>query len=143
METNTNRKNVILTDDAPSALGSYSQGIVSADKSRLYTSGQIGLDPKTLKLVDGVEAQIRQTFSNLAGICSAAGASLESISKLTVYLVSRDDWSLVNQVMDELFTKPFPARTAVGVVWLPLGAVVEIEAVVDLSNVKHDGSLRG
>jgi reactive intermediate/imine deaminase len=137
MESITNRKSVIVTDDAPSALGSYSQGVVSADNSRLYTSGQIGLDPKTLKLVDGIEAQIRQTFSNLAGICSAAGGSLESISKLTVYLISRDDWSLVNQVMDELFTKPFPARTAVGVSWLPLGAVVEIEAVVDLSGVEQ------
>jgi reactive intermediate/imine deaminase len=137
MGSTTNQKNVIVTNDAPSALGSYSQGIVSADNSRLYTSGQIGLDPKTLKLVEGVEAQVRQTFSNIAGICGAAGVSLESISKLTVYLVSRDDWSLVNQVMDELFTKPFPARTAVGVVWLPLGAVVEIEAVVDLSGTKN------
>ncbi|CAM3723917.1 RutC family protein in vnfA 5'region [Pseudomonas reidholzensis] len=133
MEPGTNRKSVIVTDDAPSALGSYSQGIINADKSRLYTSGQVGLDPTTLELVDGVEAQIRQTFANIAGICAAAGASLEHISKLTVYLVSRDDWSMVNQVMAELFTKPFPARTAVGVVWLPLGALVEVEAVVDLS----------
>jgi reactive intermediate/imine deaminase len=126
-------KNVIATDAAPSALGSYSQGVINNNTMTLYTSGQIGLDPNSLKLVAGVEAQIRQTFSNLEGICKEAGASLNTITKLTVYLVSRDDWALVNQIMDELFTKPFPARTAVGVVWLPLGAVVEIEAVVDLS----------
>jgi reactive intermediate/imine deaminase len=131
--TSQNHKSVIVTDVAPSALGSYSQGIKNNNTLTLYTSGQIGLDPGSLKLVEGVEAQIRQTFSNLEGICKEAGASLNSISKLTVYLVSRDDWALVNQIMDELFTQPFPARTAVGVVWLPLGAVVEIEAVVDLS----------
>jgi reactive intermediate/imine deaminase len=131
--TSENLKNVVVTDAAPAALGSYSQGIKNDNTLTLYTSGQIGLDPLSLKLVDGVEAQIRQTFSNLEGICKEAGASLNTISKLTVYLVSRDDWALVNKVMDELFTKPFPARTAVGVVWLPLGAVVEIEAVVDLS----------
>lgn len=130
---NKTHKNVIATKAAPSALGSYSQAVINNNTLTLYTSGQIGLDPNSLELVTGVEAQIRQTFSNLEGICKEAGASLNTITKLTVYLVSRDDWALVNKIMDELFTKPFPARTAVGVVWLPLGAVVEIEAVVDLS----------
>jgi len=131
--TSTDRaKNHVSSEAAPAALGSYSQAIRSGDI--LYTSGQIGLDPSKLTLVEGVESQIRQTFANLKAICEAAGASLDSISKLTVYLVAREDWALVNQVMGELFSKPFPARTAVGVVWLPLGAAVEIEAVVSLSS---------
>ena len=108
----------------------------SPGKQALHTSGQIGLDPNKLTLVEGAEQQIRQTFANLKAICEAAGATLNDISKLTVYLIAREDWTLVNQVMGELFTKPFPARTAVGVVWLPLGAAVEIEAVVSLSGAK-------
>ena len=121
-------KNHVSSESAPAALGSYSQAIRSGDT--MYTSGQIGLDPTKLTLVEGVEPQIRQTFANIKAICEAAGATLDSISKLTVYLVAREDWTLVNQVMGELFAKPFPARTAIGVVWLPLGAAVEIEAVV-------------
>ena len=124
-------KNQISSEDAPAALGSYSQAIRNGDT--LYTSGQIGLDPTNLALVEGVERQIRQTFANIKAICEAAGGTLDSICKLTVYLVAREDWTLVNQVMGELFTKPFPARTAVGAVWLPLGAAVEIEAVVGLA----------
>lgn len=126
-------KRIISTAAAPAALGSYSQGVINAQGSQLHTSGQIGLDPTTLELVDGIESQIRQTFANIEAICQAAGGSLQTISKLTVYLISRDDWAVVNRVMDELFVKPFPARTAVGAVWLPLGAVVEIEAIVDLA----------
>lgn len=125
-------KNHISSEGAPAALGSYSQAIRSGNT--LYTSGQIGLDPSKLTLVEGVEPQIRRTFANIKAICEAAGATLDSISKLTVYLVAREDWALVNQVMGEIFTKPFPARTAIGVVWLPLGAAVEIEAVVSLSS---------
>ena len=74
----------------------------------------------------------------MKAICEADGVKLDSISKLTVYLVPREDWALVNQVMGELFTKPFPARTAVGMVWLPLGARMEIEAIVSLSGAKGD-----
>lgn len=131
---NIRTKNCISTNGAPAALGSYSQAIRSGET--LHTSGQIGLDPNKLTLVEGAEQQIRQTFANLKAICEAAGATLNDISKLTVYLIAREDWTLVNQVMGELFTKPFPARTAVGVVWLPLGAAVEIEAVVSLSGAK-------
>ena len=131
-------KNSISSEGAPAALGSYSQAIRSG--GTLYTSGQIGLDPTKLTLVEGVEEQIRQTFANIKAICEAAGATLDDISKLTVYLVAREDWALVNEVMGELFTKPFPARTAVGVVWLPLGATVEIEAVVSLSGAKGDAT---
>jgi reactive intermediate/imine deaminase len=120
----------IATAKAPTALGSYSQG--SRRGHTLYTSGQIGLDPKTLKLVDGIEAQIRQSFANIEAICGAAGATLECITKLTVFLVEKDDWAHVNRIMAELFSGAFPARTAVGVVWLPLGAAVEIEAIAEI-----------
>ncbi|WP_232372957.1 Rid family detoxifying hydrolase [Xanthomonas hydrangeae] len=109
-------------------MGSYSQGCRTGDL--VFTSGQIGLDPLTLKLVEGgIEAQIRQTFANIKAICEAAGASLQSIVKLTVFLVHKEDWGHVNRIMNELFGDSFPSRTAVGVVWLPLDAIVEIEAV--------------
>ena len=127
-------KRHVSSEGAPAALGSYSQAIRCGDM--LYTSGQIGLDPTKLTLVEGVVPQIRQTFANIKAICEAAGATLDNICKLSVYLVAQEDWTLVNQVMGELFTKPFPARTAVGVVWLPLGAAVEIEAVVGLVRAK-------
>jgi reactive intermediate/imine deaminase len=120
----------IQTSDAPKALGSYSQGSVSG--SNIYTSGQIGIDPHTLKLAVGVEAQIRQVFTNISMICEAADSSLYNITKLTVYLVDKDDWSLVNTIMEELFISSFPSRTAVGVAWLPLGAAVEIEAIAEI-----------
>ena len=111
-------------------MGSYSQG--SRSGQTLYTSGQIGLDSNTLKLVDGIEAQIRQSFANIKAICEAAGATLDCITKLTVFLVEKEDWVHVNRVMEELFDNGYPARTAVGVVWLPLGAAVEIEAVAEI-----------
>ena len=120
----------IETTKAPTALGSYSQGTRAG--RTLYTSGQIGLDPGTLKLVDGIEAQIRRSFANIEAICEAAGATLACITKLTVFLVEKDDWAHVNRIMAELFTGAFPSRTAVGVVWLPLGAVVEIEAIAEI-----------
>ena len=138
--TTIRMKNHISSESAPAALGSYSQAIRNGDT--LYTSGQIGLDPTKLTLVEGVESQIRQTFANIEAICEAAGATLDNISKLTVYLVAREDWTLVNQVMGEIFTKPFPARTAVGVVWLPLGATVEIEAIVSLPGTKGEAPER-
>lgn len=120
----------IATDAAPAALGTYSQATVCG--RTIYTAGQIGLDPQTMKLVEGAEPQIRQVFANISGICKAAGGGLGDIAKLTVYLTDAAHWPLVNKVMGELFTAPYPARTAIGVAWLPLGAVVEVEAVVVL-----------
>lgn len=122
--------NVISTAGAPAALGTYSQATVCG--GTMYTAGQIGLDPETMQLVDGAENQVRQVFDNLAAICAAGGVGLANIARMTVYLVDASHWSLVNKVMVERFGAPFPARTAIGVAWLPLGAAVEIEAVVEL-----------
>lgn len=122
--------NVISTAGAPAALGTYSQATVCG--RTMYTAGQIGLDPDTMQLVDGAENQVRQVFDNLAAICAAGGGRLDHIARMTVYLVDASHWGLVNKVMAERFSAPFPARTALGVAWLPLGAAVEIEAVVDL-----------
>ncbi|MDO9435719.1 Rid family detoxifying hydrolase [Hydrogenophaga sp.] len=120
----------ISTTGAPAALGTYSQGIRYADT--LLTAGQIGLDPSTLTLADGVDAQVRRVFDNLRAICQAAGSDLDGIVRLGVYLVDAADWPVVNQVMADYFKAPFPARTAIGVAWLPMGARVEIDAVVML-----------
>jgi len=127
-------KSTISTKYAPSALGAYSQGTRTGDF--IFTSGQIGIDPLSMKLIDGVENQIRQTFKNLKAICEAEGASLANIVKLTVLLVDPGSWILVNKVMQEFFTSPYPSRTAFGAAWLPLGAAVEIEAVVRLDSPK-------
>ncbi len=118
---------VIITPDAPAALGPYSQG--RSFGNLLFTAGQIGLDPATLKLVDGAEAQVRQIVANLRAIVTAAGGDMAGILKLTVYLTDLAHWPLVNRVMEAEFPAPYPARTAVGVAALPLGALVEIEAV--------------
>ncbi|XAH26245.1 Rid family detoxifying hydrolase [Xylophilus sp. GW821-FHT01B05] len=125
-------KTIITTEQAPKALGAYSQGVVTGDF--VYTSGQIGIAPQSMKLVEGVEAQIRQTLTNLKAIVEAGGGSLADVIKLSVFLIEKDSWALVNKVMGEFFTAPFPARTALGVAWLPLGAEVEIEAIVRLAS---------
>jgi len=121
----------IATETAPRALGPYSQGRIV--NNLLFTAGQIGLDPVTMKLVEDTEAQIRQVFRNLLAIIGQAGGDTSSIAKLTVYLTDLAHWPLVNAVMAEVFSAPFPARTAVGVADLPLGALIEIEAVASLS----------
>ncbi|NUB45650.1 RidA family protein [Fertoebacter nigrum] len=121
----------ITTPDAPRALGPYSQGRCIGNL--LFTAGQIGLDPATLTLPREPEAQIRQVFANLRAIVTAAGGDTGSILKLTVYLTDLDHWPLVNSVMESEFTAPYPARTAVGVAALPLGALVEVEAVAQIS----------
>lgn len=120
----------IATDTAPRALGPYSQGRVV--NNLVFTAGQIGLDPATMALVDDTEGQIRQVFRNLLAIVGEAGGDTSSVMKLTVYLADLAHWPLVNAVMAEVFSAPFPARTAVGVAELPLGAVIEIEAVASL-----------
>lgn len=120
----------IATDTAPRALGPYSQGRVV--NNLVFTAGQIGLDPATMTLVGDTEGQIRQVFHNLLAIVGQAGGDTSSVMKLTVYLTDLAHWPLVNAVMAEVFSAPFPARTAVGVAELPLGAVIEIEAVASL-----------
>ena len=118
---------VIETAKAPKAMGPYAQGRVF--NNTIYTAGQIGLDPETMKMIEDTEAQIGQVFRNVEAIVQAGGGDLSSILKLVVYLTDLAHWPLVNAAMIDRFQAPFPVRTAVGVADLPFGAVVEIEAV--------------
>ncbi|RCV90555.1 RidA family protein [Billgrantia montanilacus] len=122
-------KAVINTDKAPAAIGPYSQAIKAGNT--IYLSGQIPLDPATMELVsDDFEAQARQVFTNLKAVCEEAAGSLGEIVKLNLYLVDLGNFAIVNQVMEEFFDKPYPARAAVGVKALPKGAQFEAEAVM-------------
>ncbi|HTT40355.1 MAG TPA: RidA family protein [Burkholderiales bacterium] len=121
-------KQPIHTTDAPRAIGTYSQAVRAG--GFIYLSGQIGLDPQTMQLVDGIDAQIRRVFDNLRGVANAAGATLDHAVKVTVFLTDLGNFAAVNEVMAQYFTQPYPARAAVGVAALPRGALVEIEAVL-------------
>jgi len=122
-------RKAIATTEAPAAIGPYSQAIQAG--SWVFLSGQIGLDPASGELVGGgVEAQTRQVFRNLNAVAAAAGGSLESLVKLTVYLTDLGDYATVNEVMQSVFSEPFPARAAVEVSALPRGACVEVEAIM-------------
>ncbi|WP_444678924.1 RidA family protein [Halomonas sp. E19] len=122
-------KAVINTDKAPAAIGPYSQAIKAGNT--VYLSGQIPLDPATMELVsEDFEAQARQVFTNLKAVCEEAAGSLGEIVKVNLYLVDLDNFAIVNKVMQEFFSAPFPARAAVGVKALPKGAQVEAEAVM-------------
>jgi reactive intermediate/imine deaminase len=121
-------KTIIQTAHAPAAIGTYSQA-VRVDNT-VYMSGQIGLDPVSMQLVDGIEAQIHQVFRNLAAVATAARGSLGDVVKLNVFLTDLGDFAKVNEIMAEYFSAPFPARAAVGVAALPRGALVEADAVM-------------
>ena len=125
-------RQVIHTENAPAAIGTYSQAILVGDT--LYLSGQIGLDPYSMELVEGIEAQIRRVFDNLKAVCEAAGGSLADIAKLNIFLTDLSNFQLVNQIMGEYFAQPYPARAALGVASLPKGALVEMDGVVIISN---------
>ena len=125
-------KKKIQTKKAPSAIGPYSQAIEAGDM--IYLSGQIPLDPETMELVQGEERQIRQVFDNISAICEEANCSLNEIVKLNVSLQDLSMFSLVNNVMSELFTEPYPARAALQVAKLPLDSLIEVEAIIVKSN---------
>ena len=124
-------KAAIHTDDAPAAIGTYSQAI---DVNGLvFLSGQIPLDPATMEVVDGdFEARARQVFENLAAVSAAAGGTLDDIVKLTVFLTDLGNFATVNAVMQDYFKEPFPARAAVGVASLPKGVDIEADAILFL-----------
>ncbi len=124
-------KQPVHSNDAPQAIGTYSQAMRSGDT--LYMSGQIGLDPKTMQMVDGIDAQIVRVFDNLKAVAAAAGGSLDDAVRVTVYLTDLANFARVNEVMAEYFRQPYPARAAVGVASLPRGALVEIDAVLQLA----------
>ena len=124
-------KKAIHTDNAPAAIGTYSQAIEVNDL--VFLSGQIPLDPATMEVVDGdFEARARRVFDNLAAVAGAAGGSLNDVVKLTVFLTDLGNFATVNAVMEDYFHKPFPARAAVGVASLPKGVDVEADAILFL-----------
>jgi len=124
-------RDIISTDKAPKAIGTYSQA-VKVDNT-VYLSGQIPLIPETMELVEGdMDAQIRRVFDNLAAVAEAAGGRLADIAKLNIFLTDLAHFPLVNQVMAEYFAEPYPARAAIGVASLPKGAGVEMDAILHL-----------
>lgn len=123
-------RQIISTDGAPKAIGTYSQAVKVGDT--VYMSGQIGLDPATMEMVEGIEAQVRRVFGNLSAVTVAAGGSLADVVKLNIFLTDLGHFALVNSVMAEYFKEPYPARAAVGVASLPRGALVEADAVMVL-----------
>ena len=121
-------KSVIKTRDAPEAIGTYSQAIRVGDT--VYLSGQIGLDPGTMQMVEGIDAQTHRVFRNLAAVAAAAGLGLEHAVRMTVYLTDLAHFARVNEIMAQYVREPYPARAAIGVAGLPRGALVEIDAVL-------------
>ncbi len=118
----------VQTKDAPGAVGPYSQGIQAGNL--VFTAGQIGLDPATGEFVPGgVQAQARRALQNVVAVLEAAGTSYANVVKVTVFLADMGDFKAVNEIYAEFFTEPYPARSAVAVKDLPLGALVEIEAI--------------
>ncbi len=125
-------KFVIQTPEAPAAIGTYSQA-VRVDHT-VYLSGQIGLDPSTMQMVDGIEAQIHRVFQNLRAVADAAGGSLDDMVKLNIYLTDLAHFAKVNEIMASYFHQPYPARAAVGVASLPRSALVEADGVMYLQD---------
>ena len=124
-------REIINTDLAPQAIGTYSQAVRVG--STVYLSGQIPLVPETLSMVEGdIEAQIRRVFDNLAAVAQAAGGSLADVAKLNIFLTDLANFATVNEVMAEYFTQPYPARAAIGVASLPKDAGVEMDAIMEL-----------
>ena len=119
--------NVIQTDQAPAAIGPYSQAV--SKNGLLFVSGQLGLDPATGALVEGVEAQTRRALQNLVAILAAAGLGPQHVLKATVYVANMDDFALVNRLYAEVFAPPFPAREVVQAARLPKNGLVEISAI--------------
>jgi reactive intermediate/imine deaminase len=124
-------RETIRTDQAPQAIGTYSQAVKCG--TTVYLSGQIPLVPETMQLVEGdIEAQIRRVFDNLQAVARAAGGGLSDVAKLNIYLRDMAHFPVVNEVMAEYFAEPYPARAAIGVASLPKGAGVEMDAIVEL-----------
>jgi len=122
---------IINTEAAPQAIGTYSQAIKS--KTTVYISGQIPLDPKTMTLVAAeFTEQAQQVFENLSAIANASGGSLANTVKLNIYLTDLTNFSIINDMMQKYFSPPYPARATVGVAALPRGAMVEIDAILEL-----------
>ncbi len=124
-------RQIIRTVTAPEAIGTYSQAV--RVNHTVYLSGQIGLDPQTMKLVDGIDAQIIRVFDNLKAVANTAGGSLNDMVKVNIYLIDLANFAKVNEIMAQYFTEPYPARAAVGVASLPRGALVEADGIMELA----------
>jgi reactive intermediate/imine deaminase len=126
------QRKTISTDDAPAAIGTYSQAV--RIDNLVFLSGQIPLVPETMEVVsDNIDEQIEQVFGNIAAVCKAAGATLHQVAKFTVYLTDLSHFPKVNAVMEKLLAKPYPARAVVEVSALPRGVLIEVEAVLALT----------
>ncbi len=124
-------REIISTDKAPQAIGTYSQAVKVG--STVYLSGQIALIPETMEIVEGgIEAQIHQVFKNLSAVCEAAGGSLQQIAKLNIFLTDLSNFATVNAIMAEYFEQPYPARAAIGVKELPKAVGVEMDGVLEI-----------
>ena len=124
-------KKIIKTDKAPEAIGTYSQAVKKGNI--IFLSGQIPLNPESMELVEGIENQIYQVFKNISAVIAAADASLDDLVKLNIYLTDLSNFALVNSIMKEYFSEPYPARAAIGVASLPKDSLVEVDGflVVD------------
>ena len=126
-------REIIRTDQAPEAIGTYSQAVKVG--GTVYLSGQIALDPQSMTMVEGdTETEIRRVFDNLQAVARASGGSLSDLVKLNVFLVDLANFATVNQVMAEYFQQPYPARAAIGVASLPRGANVEMDGILELES---------
>tara|TARA_B100000035_G_scaffold315362_1_gene335494 strand:+ start:24 stop:404 length:381 start_codon:yes stop_codon:yes gene_type:complete len=123
-------KEIISTENAPKAIGTYSQAVKK--NNIVFLSGQIGLDPKTMELVDGIENQINQVFKNLLSVIEAADGKKSDIVKLNIFLTDLSHFVMVNEIMEQYFDSPYPARAAVGVAQLPKGALIEADGFLVL-----------
>ena len=121
-------KTPVHTSEAPAAIGTYSQAVRAGDS--VYISGQIGLDPATMQIAEGIEPQIHRVFRNLAAIAKAAGLGLDRAVRMTVYLTDLGHFAKVNEIMAQYLGEPYPSRAAVGVASLPRGALVEIDCIL-------------
>src|SRR2546423_1803184 len=121
-------KTPIQTRDAPEAIGTYSQAVRAGNT--VYVSGQIGLDPATMQVAEGIEGQTHRVFRNLAAVAAAAGLGLEHCVRMTVYLTDLAHFARVNEIMAQYVRQPYPSRAAIGVAGLPRGALVEIDAIL-------------
>ncbi|NMH59862.1 RidA family protein [Alteromonas ponticola] len=124
-------KSIIQTDNAPAAIGTYSQAVKAG--TTVYLSGQIPLNPETMELVsEDFEAQAKQVFENLKAVCEAARGSMNDLVKVNIYLLDLAHFATVNEIMSQYFNKPYPARAAIGVAQLPKSSQIEIDGIMEL-----------
>ncbi|MFH2133582.1 MAG: RidA family protein [Pseudomonadota bacterium] len=126
------QKTIIQTPDAPAAIGTYSQAVRVGDT--VYLSGQIGLEPTSMQMVEGIEAQIHRVFQNLRAVTNAAGGGMDDVVKLNIFLTDLGHFAKVNEIMATYFRQPYPARAAVGVASLPRDALVEADGVMVIAD---------